>query len=215
MNATASFVLGYILGSWMFVPTLVCLIGALLAYSEHERPVHSVVLTAIILFLAFQKWPVLSHVFDTWYYAAGGVLAYFVFGLLYTRFRWYLYLKVIRTMYLDLRTKYIKDNALEEDFFAQKIHKDGDSDLSRTFLSRAAEAFGLHIAPPCIDALLRRIVPTAGSCKAQIIMRIAYWPTSLVWFMCGHVLKDIGVAIYNRTGLWFQRASESTYKDMI
>lgn len=64
------------------------------------------------------------------------------------------------------------------------------------------------------ENLVKELTPKAIKNKAAIVMWIAYWPISMVWYIIGDLLKDLGLALYKLVGGNFQKVANSKFEQL-
>lgn len=213
-----------LVASWAFWPITAVLFIGFWAFSENDKNVFAVISLGILLFLTNYQFGYLSN-FDTWYKVVGFVGIYAVIGAAYSFMRWYFYLRGQQNIYVNYRDSFLAKHNLPADF----LRKDPATltDDEKTLLTGFINTFkhgpnfnhiGLQHVPERVTTIadvVKHITPVANKNKATITARIAYWPTSFLWFALSDFIVELGASVYRLIGGKYQQLADSMFKEVL
>lgn len=232
------------LAGWAFWPILLLVFVIFWATSENEMNIWAIISLGVLIALTNYHFDYLAA-FNTWYKIVGFIVAYAIIGGAYSFMRWYLFLRGKQTIFLELRDAFLKENKLPENYFRTALpatvetsgivavdgsaaitippevlqenarntalhnafmQKIGNSSLVPGFLPKSVET---------VDEAVQHIIPVANEHKALIVARIAYWPTSLLWFIVSDFVVEAANTVYRIIGGRYQKLANSMFKSVL
>jgi hypothetical protein len=141
----------------------------------------------------------------------GIALAYVIGGLFVGRFKWSRFLGTQFERLSNIRDGFLISRKLPNDYF--KSNETPDEKILADYAEYLGNKTGRGVYPKVMSVagINAAIAPKASDNKASIVMWIGYWPVYLVWYLIADICKDIGTAIYNAVGGYFQKMSNEKF----
>lgn len=151
-----------------------------------------------------------------WSYLFYIVPCYFVAGIAWSRFDWSRVVESQRNRVIEARDSLLIEMKEPLGYFSTLNFPLNGHDLALvTELAIEFDVSSLRVreATNMVEVYML-MAPSAKRHKADIIMKIAYWPIYAVWYVVADLVTDAATWLYNKIGGWFQRASEDRFKNL-
>jgi hypothetical protein len=159
-----------------------------------------------------------------------GTCAYLIVGVLWSFAKWYFKLSNIREAYIELKSKFIDERKLKQDFLKaphpiaacetkeDQQERDDQIELNRHFFNvvrnsmlrsyATTDAASVGIDPSYITEYIK---PVATKHKSTITQWIAFWPISFTWTIINDPVRKIANYIFTKIKGTFQRMSDAMF----
>jgi len=194
----------FLVGSVGFWILIAAEIVVLLALTEYEKPVWSLVsLIAVGLLLKFfGGYSVVDLVISYPKETAASVFGYFVLGTLWAVAKWYFFVRTKREIYLAAKETYLKKPET-------RMHREmGKDPVEIDALWEESYARGGLLNSK------KGVAPLARDHKVRILQWMAYWPWSALWTLVNDAVKRIYKTIYENIHKLLQSISDNAFKDV-
>ncbi len=198
--------------SFLFWPALALLVVLLWVSTENDKGWWSTLVTLLLGFVVYTKWPQLKETFGAWTFVVvvGG---YLVAGILWSFAKWYLVNRKVYSKLVGERNAYTTLKGLPSDYFSpEKIAQASQVHLD-DFGSRLEQVF--NQSAKTLPGLVQKIIPQASENKASIVLWMMYWPLSVLWYLLADVLSNFAEWVYDHFGGLFQRVSDRMFKQAL
>lgn len=222
---------------WVAFAIIATVLWSLVVY---ERGGWAIAATIAFLALVVSKWTVLLD-YATWTNFLIAIPAFGVFGVLWARYKWSRFISKAYDRIIEQRSAFLKKRSLPAETLAnldaRLLAKDpdqGDADVNAETATQVADkvaalalvndykeyaikymgadAYGTPLKT--VAQVHASMAPQASNNKGSIIMWITYWPISVIWYIIGDLMKDLGLALYKMVGGNFQKMSDAKFKTL-
>jgi hypothetical protein len=171
---------------------------------------------------------------------AGGIVAYFVIGIVWSFTKWYFYLSNVREKFQTLKIEFAEKNkiailTLMTPLFAAPVRMTGeksqDYENVKADWEKAKHVYdkffaevrsGMRVYKDMRSEefmndparIVDMIKPQATKHKAAITEWIAFWPMSLTWTMLNDPIRKIVNYLFSRIKGKFQNMSDTMFRDI-
>ena len=218
-------VTAWLLASMFFYPALIISFLLLWSFSEKSRGTWAFFMAVIFGYLLIAKFPEILAIASNPYLLGSIIVGYIVAAALWGRFKWYLVLSKVRDTFLEGRAIWERETGMKADIFTGP---DRDLPETKALEKRYVQTVAIHLNHNKISSqryidrrddmqlteLVKLITPQASQNKADIVMWMAYWPLSILWFLVSDFVVTIGEEIYRRVATSFQKMSDSKFNDL-
>lgn len=208
---------GFALLPIFWVPIIITLL-ILWSFVVYEKGGFATFFTIVFGVMVAAKFPAVIAFVTNPIYMVAALVAYSIIGVLWARYKWSSLLNKKVEQFVAMRNKflmvqklplnYFKTDAIEPDDIASK------ADQLQKFIKYALDnaSFSVYsVDVTTMQALQRAQAPQASKNKGAIVMWIAYWPISVIWFICADLFRELGHAIYRAVGGHFQKMSDAKF----
>lgn len=195
----------FLVGSVGFWILIAAEIVVLLALTEYEKPVWSLVsLVAVGLLLKFfGGYSVVDLVLSYPKETAASVFGYFLLGTLWAVAKWYFFVRTKREVYLAAKEEYLKGSPEKH----WNRERGGDPKEEEVSWENSFARGNLLNSK-------KGIAPLARDHKVRILQWMAYWPWSAIWTLVHDAVKRIYKTIYENIHKLLQSISDNAFKDV-
>lgn len=141
------------------------------------------------------------------------IIGYLVIGVLWSRFKWSRFLSLRFDQLAAVRDKWLKANDLAKDALVNLTPKQFES-----YKDQFKNTFGYHYSfdnhAKTVAEFNASLAPKASTNKGSIVMWIAYWPVTAVWYIAADIVTDIAKGLYNMVGGHFQNMSNEKFNQL-
>lgn len=207
--------LDWFVASFFFFPVLIVAFIVLWAVVEHDELGWSVFISLIMGTLFYFKFPQVSEFMSHPTNIVMVIGLYIVIGIGWGFTKWMLTLRKVRSKFIAFRDNYIEQNKFKPGYFNTANKPDTEDvaqfirDISLNFMIRGDKG------GKTLEQVILAIRPLAERHKASIILWIAYWPLSIIWFIVSDMLSEIAEAIYNTVATAFQKISDRMFSNLL
>lgn len=200
--------------AWFWLPILLValILGAVIV---NEKGGVSTFFTVVLGILVAAKFPSFLEFISDPIHIAIAFAGYVVGGVLWSRYKWSVFLNRKVEFYKSLRDGFLMAQKLPLDYF-----KNGEYDRTVfadyiDYLKQRCD-YRLYLSGPykSIAELNADLAPKASANKGSIVMWIAYWPIYVVWFIIADMVTELANAIYRAIGGHFQKMSDAKFAEM-
>lgn len=194
----------FLVGSVGFWLLIAAEIVVLLALTEYEKPVWSLVsLVAVGLLLKFfGGYSVVDLVLSYPMETVASVFGYFLLGTLWAVAKWYFFVRTKREVYLAAKEAYLKKPETRVNRELGKEPVETETSWEESY------ARGM-----CLNSK-KGIAPLARDHKVRILQWMAYWPWSAFWTLVNDAVKRTYKTIYENIHKLLQGISDNAFKDV-
>jgi hypothetical protein len=213
-----------LVASWAFWPVSLVLFIGFWACSEKNKNIWAVITLGVLIFLTNFQYDYLSY-FDSWYKVAGFAGIYALVGAAYSFMRWYFYVRGQQSNFITMRDTFLREHNLPADFFRKDLAKltAAEAELHASFIElfksgNAYSRYKMPIVPKSVSLIgdvVKHVTPVANKNKATITARIAYWPTSFLWFALSDIVVELAESVYRLVGGKYQQLADSMFKEVL
>ena len=209
----------WLLASMFFYPALLITFLILWGSVEQARGNWALFTTVVFGYLVFAKFPEIMAIVSNPFTLTAVIVGYIAAAALWGRLKWSLVLNKVRDKFIEGRdlweTRTGKKAAMftgdDRDSVYSKMH---ESD----YVFVVSRHMGYHCSvpenAPKLADFVQSITPQASKHKKDIIMWMAYWPLSVIWFICSDFLTTLAEEIYRRIAGSFQKMSDNKFNDL-
>lgn len=123
-----------------------------------------------------------------------GTLLYFMLGLLWSVFKWHLFVSHEAAHLRQLKKEFLAKKNLEVSAIPDALIEEFKRSVSFSNL--------------CVYR------PSVTQNKERITCWVAYWPMSIIWFVLDDFVKNMAEAIYDRMASTYQSVLDRNYRDL-
>jgi hypothetical protein len=177
----------------------------------HERGGWATIATIALGVAIAAKFPVVIDFITNPLYVAGALVLYAVIGVLWARYKWSNFLTKKAEAFVASRAAFLRQKNLPLDYF--KAHS-ADAEMLASFVKeiKYGAPRGTNWADITkMSELLKLVAPQASTNKGSIVIWIAYWPISVIWFIVADLVTELAEAIYRAVSGHFQRMSDAKF----
>jgi hypothetical protein len=181
----------FIIGSFWFWALIVVATILLFVYDHVESGLGSTIV--LLVSFACLQWlgnvDLLGTIISHPWKISGAVIMYFIAGMIWGTFRWYLFCMDIREQYLKLKENWDLERKSHPELLPWE-------DYVRRMIST-------------------EIPPKAYKHKATIIRHMSYWLVDIIWWCVSDFVVRICKIIYQHISAFLQKISDRVFADII
>lgn len=194
-----------------WVPMVVALV-ILWCLVVHEKGKFATFVTIVFGVMIAAKFPLLVDFISSPLNIVLVVGLYGMVGVLWSRYKWSNFLTKKVTLFVGMREAFLKLNDLPMDYLKTNPE---DTDTLSKFVDYINQRITYSARLTTKIASLRELhnvmAPQTSSNKGSIVMWIAYWPISVIWFIVADLVTELAETIYKAVGGHFQKMSDAKF----
>lgn len=206
------FVLWGIASLVWFWPVLIVAFLLLWIFSENEKGFGTFLLTAVVGYLIYLKWPAVLDL--SWKQYVGIVVGYLAVGTLWTVFKWHRFGAKAVERIVTIRDGVLSRLKLEPGYFTASNAVNITPDQSEEYATRLAQGIAQVHERNDWQVAIKQAVPTPEKHKATIALWGIYWPTSVLWFLLNDFVNAVATFLVNRMGGLYKRITAAQFREV-
>lgn len=201
-----------LIGSFWVWPILVGLFLWGMVCAEQKEYFASTLMVSIIGLLTYFKFQ--NEFASLSVTLIGGViLTYTILGIVWSFFKWVMFVKSRKSEFESLRTQFLKARKLPDNFFLENNNGPEIIDFVEYFnKNQSVKKLYNYEISSYID-VIKNITPQASEKKSSIVSWGVFWPSSMVWYFLNDFVREVADYIFKKIKNLFQSVSDRIFQN--